>query len=79
MDHIQLASYNAHWFTFFLVLALKIIISEPLTEPTTFEHTISSVSHAETGLKVGMKIITINEIDICNLKHSEIAKLLKKR
>ena len=44
-----------------------------------FEHTISSVGNVETGLKIGMKILTINEIEICNLKHSDIAKLLKKR
>ena len=58
---------------------LKIIESEPFTEPTSFEHTISNVDNIGTGLKVGMKIISINEINICTLKHSDIARLLKKR
>ena len=71
---IQVSLVNV--FPFFL---LKITVSEPLTEPIIFEHTISSVGNVETGLKIGMKILTINEIEICNLKHSDIAKLLKKR
>ena len=58
---------------------LKFIESEPFTEPTSFEHTISNVDNVGSGLKVGMEIKAINEIDICNLKHSDIARLLKKR
>ena len=63
----------------FSIILLEITTSEPLTEPISYEHTISNVNNVETGLKVGMQIITINEIDICNFKHSELAKLLKKR